>query len=143
MQESWQSGYCSSYRNLCLQLTIVFKILASFVDPRQAFGPDKIIPPQVLANACVGLPTIDLNSTASHELHLRPYACARADNLLGTCYHHCPESRLPRFRTLRLWRCRSPPLRRLMVCPFSHRHRRRRFRRTDWLRADRLRLYTQ
>ncbi|KAI4606897.1 hypothetical protein J4E80_009976 [Alternaria sp. BMP 0032] len=27
------------------------KILASFVDPRQAFGPDKIIPPNVLANA--------------------------------------------------------------------------------------------
>ncbi|KAI9806563.1 MAG: hypothetical protein M1833_003750 [Piccolia ochrophora] len=27
------------------------RILASFVDPRQAFGPDKIIPPQVLANA--------------------------------------------------------------------------------------------
>ena len=27
------------------------KILASFVDPRQAFGPDKIIPPQVLAEA--------------------------------------------------------------------------------------------
>ncbi|KKY13532.1 hypothetical protein UCDDS831_g08899 [Diplodia seriata] len=27
------------------------KILASFVDPRQAFGPDKVIPPQVLANA--------------------------------------------------------------------------------------------
>ncbi|KAI9666111.1 MAG: hypothetical protein M1821_004046 [Bathelium mastoideum] len=27
------------------------KILASFVDPRQAFGPDKIIPPQVLAQA--------------------------------------------------------------------------------------------
>lgn len=27
------------------------KILASFVDPRQAFGPDKIIPPEVLANA--------------------------------------------------------------------------------------------
>jgi len=26
-------------------------ILASFVDPRQAFGPDKIIPPQILANA--------------------------------------------------------------------------------------------
>jgi lipid-binding SYLF domain-containing protein len=33
------------------------KILASFVDPRQAFGPDKIIPPQILANAkvCFGL----------------------------------------------------------------------------------------
>jgi len=27
------------------------KILASFVDPRQAFGPDKIIPPSILANA--------------------------------------------------------------------------------------------
>ncbi|KAI0026101.1 hypothetical protein F4780DRAFT_718471 [Xylariomycetidae sp. FL0641] len=27
------------------------KILTSFIDPRQAFGPDKIIPPQVLANA--------------------------------------------------------------------------------------------
>ncbi|PQE30959.1 SH3 domain-containing protein [Rutstroemia sp. NJR-2017a WRK4] len=27
------------------------KILASFVDPRQAFGPDKIIPPHVLAQA--------------------------------------------------------------------------------------------
>lgn len=27
------------------------KILASFIDPRQAFGPDKIIPPQILANA--------------------------------------------------------------------------------------------
>ncbi|KAB8345919.1 hypothetical protein FH972_022973 [Carpinus fangiana] len=27
------------------------QILASFVDPRQAFGPDKIIPPQILANA--------------------------------------------------------------------------------------------
>ncbi|KAL9041241.1 MAG: hypothetical protein Q9214_004175 [Letrouitia sp. 1 TL-2023] len=27
------------------------KVLASFVDPRQAFGPDKVIPPQILANA--------------------------------------------------------------------------------------------
>ncbi|KAL8892485.1 MAG: hypothetical protein Q9215_000626 [Flavoplaca cf. flavocitrina] len=26
-------------------------VLASFVDPRQAFGPDKVIPPQILANA--------------------------------------------------------------------------------------------
>ena len=31
------------------------KILASFVDPRQSFGPDKIIPPQILANAKVHL----------------------------------------------------------------------------------------
>ncbi|BFZ56704.1 hypothetical protein PYCC9005_003752 [Savitreella phatthalungensis] len=27
------------------------RILASFVDPKQAFGPDKIIPPEILANA--------------------------------------------------------------------------------------------
>ncbi|KAF2136477.1 uncharacterized protein K452DRAFT_237504 [Aplosporella prunicola CBS 121167] len=27
------------------------KILTSFIDPRQSFGPDKIIPPQILANA--------------------------------------------------------------------------------------------
>ncbi|KAJ5796259.1 uncharacterized protein N7518_004799 [Penicillium psychrosexuale] len=27
------------------------KILTSFVDPRQAFGPDKVIPPEILANA--------------------------------------------------------------------------------------------
>ncbi|KAI1631216.1 hypothetical protein F4809DRAFT_633337 [Biscogniauxia mediterranea] len=27
------------------------KILASFVDPRQAFGPEKVIPPDILANA--------------------------------------------------------------------------------------------
>jgi lipid-binding SYLF domain-containing protein len=27
------------------------RILASFIDPRQALGPDKIIPPQILANA--------------------------------------------------------------------------------------------
>ena len=29
------------------------KILASFVDPRQAFGPDKVIPPEILAGAKV------------------------------------------------------------------------------------------
>ena len=27
------------------------RILASFVDPRQAFGPDRIIPPEILAKA--------------------------------------------------------------------------------------------
>ncbi|KAK7992171.1 SH3 domain-containing protein [Apiospora saccharicola] len=32
------------------------KILTSFIDPRQSFGPDKIIPPQVLANAKVNNP---------------------------------------------------------------------------------------
>ncbi|KAF2472460.1 DUF500-domain-containing protein [Lindgomyces ingoldianus] len=38
----------SSMRSECRKTG---KILASFVDPRQAFGPDKIIPPQILANA--------------------------------------------------------------------------------------------
>ena len=35
------------YKLMCSQ----GKVLASFVDPRQAFGPDKVIPPQILANA--------------------------------------------------------------------------------------------
>ncbi|KAI9847492.1 MAG: hypothetical protein M1837_002393 [Sclerophora amabilis] len=38
----------SSMRSECKKAG---KILASFVDPRQAFGPDKVIPPQILANA--------------------------------------------------------------------------------------------
>lgn len=38
----------SSMRSECKKCG---RILASFVDPRQAFGPDKIIPPQILANA--------------------------------------------------------------------------------------------
>ncbi|KAK2761732.1 hypothetical protein FQN54_001560 [Arachnomyces sp. PD_36] len=38
----------SSMRSECKKTG---KILTSFVDPRQAFGPDKIIPPQILANA--------------------------------------------------------------------------------------------
>ncbi|KAL2012249.1 hypothetical protein VTN00DRAFT_4967 [Thermoascus crustaceus] len=38
----------SSMRSECRKAG---KILASFVDPRQAFGPDKIIPPEILAGA--------------------------------------------------------------------------------------------
>jgi lipid-binding SYLF domain-containing protein len=34
------------------------KILTSFVDPRQSFGPDKVIPPEILANAKVRKPII-------------------------------------------------------------------------------------
>jgi hypothetical protein len=52
------------------------KILASFVDPHQAFGPDKIIPPSVLSQAKVSMfqfPTSDLQSrparTLTHHLH--------------------------------------------------------------------------
>ncbi|QSZ36311.1 hypothetical protein DSL72_007437 [Monilinia vaccinii-corymbosi] len=36
------------------------KILASFIDPRQAFGPDKIIPPHILAQAKVHPPSAGL-----------------------------------------------------------------------------------
>ncbi|KAF2169837.1 hypothetical protein M409DRAFT_64834 [Zasmidium cellare ATCC 36951] len=38
----------SSMRSECKKCG---RILASFIDPRQAFGPDKIIPPAILANA--------------------------------------------------------------------------------------------
>ncbi|KIW10849.1 hypothetical protein PV08_10148 [Exophiala spinifera] len=38
----------SSMRSECKKAG---KILASFVDPRQSFGPDKIIPPSILGNA--------------------------------------------------------------------------------------------
>ncbi|KAF2271545.1 DUF500-domain-containing protein [Westerdykella ornata] len=38
----------SSMRSECIKTG---KILASFIDPRQAFGPDKVIPPHILANA--------------------------------------------------------------------------------------------
>jgi lipid-binding SYLF domain-containing protein len=38
----------SSMRSECKKCG---RILASFIDPRQAFGPDKIIPPHILANA--------------------------------------------------------------------------------------------
>ncbi|KIV93090.1 hypothetical protein PV10_04334 [Exophiala mesophila] len=38
----------SSMRSECKKAG---KILASFVDPRQSFGPDKVIPPQILSNA--------------------------------------------------------------------------------------------
>lgn len=44
----------SSMRSECKKAG---KILTSFVDPRQAFGPDKIIPPSVLAN-CKGLAVV-------------------------------------------------------------------------------------
>ncbi|KAK3066473.1 hypothetical protein LTR53_017170 [Teratosphaeriaceae sp. CCFEE 6253] len=38
----------SSMRSECKKCG---RILASFIDPRQSFGPDKIIPPSILANA--------------------------------------------------------------------------------------------
>jgi hypothetical protein len=46
------------------------KILASFVDPRQAFGPDKIIPPQILANAKV---RVEPATSAPQNLRIRFY----------------------------------------------------------------------
>lgn len=39
--------------SLMVKLISQQQVLSSFIDPRQAFGPDKIIPPSVLANAKV------------------------------------------------------------------------------------------
>jgi hypothetical protein len=44
------ADHCSSSTGECKKAG---KILASFIDPRQAFGPDKIIPPEILAGAKV------------------------------------------------------------------------------------------
>ena len=52
-QKIWQGQQLTDLRKHGLLLTFYLEILASFVDPRQAFGPDKIIPPQILANAKV------------------------------------------------------------------------------------------
>ncbi|KAI9826558.1 MAG: hypothetical protein M1832_006154 [Thelocarpon impressellum] len=41
------------------------KILASFVDPRQSFGPDKIIPPDILANSKVHGTSFQMYSSSS------------------------------------------------------------------------------
>lgn len=38
------------------------KILSSFIDPRQAFGPEKVIPPSVLAGAKVRTTSIDFSA---------------------------------------------------------------------------------
>ena len=40
----------SSLGNECRKAA---RILSSFVDPKQSFGPDKIIPPSILADAKV------------------------------------------------------------------------------------------
>lgn len=53
------------------------KILASFVDPRQAFGPDKVIPPQILGNAKVRAMTMYTGS--SH--------CMLISAAGSCCYH--------------------------------------------------------
>jgi lipid-binding SYLF domain-containing protein len=55
------------------------KILSSFVDPRQAFGPDKIIPPHVLANAKVHLLLL---LPSSRQLSGRPKANRKQRDLL-------------------------------------------------------------
>jgi SH3 domain-containing YSC84-like protein 1 len=42
------------------------KLTISFVDPRQSFGPDKVIPPSVLSNA-KGLAIITVLKVLRHE----------------------------------------------------------------------------
>ena len=43
-------GSCKEFRFV---RGLVAELLASFIDPRQALGPDKVIPPEVHANAKV------------------------------------------------------------------------------------------
>ena len=50
------------------ELTLLYLQLASFVDPRQAFGPDKIIPPEILANAKVRRELAPNDTSASDNL---------------------------------------------------------------------------
>jgi hypothetical protein len=45
----------SSLRNECRKAS---RILTEFIDPKQSFGPDKIIPPSILADAKVGFPLL-------------------------------------------------------------------------------------
>ncbi len=51
VQESWQGKWVIQHRKRRSKGWP--QVLASFIDPRQAFGPDKVIPPQILANAKV------------------------------------------------------------------------------------------
>ena len=76
MQEIWQGQQLTDLRKHALLLTFCLEILASFVDPRQAFGPDKIIPPQILANAKVdpdsrNIPCAGANGTIRVSLLLQ------------------------------------------------------------------------
>jgi hypothetical protein len=62
------------------------KILASFIDPQQAFGLDKVIPLAVLANAKVRL-------NNSSQYHSRNVLTSKT----GTCNHNSVQGRLPRL----------------------------------------------
>ena len=72
------------------------RILASFVDPRQAFGPDKIIPPQVLANAKVFANCLLLlfDVQADRILEAFLHAIWRKLNTNKQCKDDADESRL-------------------------------------------------
>lgn len=91
----------------------------------QAFGPDKVIPPHVLANAKV-----------DHIPPLASVPLGTSNIVKGPRNHHSPQSRLPRLRPLRQRYRRRPSRRRHLVCTISHRPRR------CWIRwADRIRAY--
>lgn len=88
------------------------KILAAFIDPRQPLGPDKVIPPSILANAKVSSGDFWTRSPLIALPHCkRLTACAYClahkvanTNIarLGPCHPHDLQSRLPRIREVRL-----------------------------------------
>lgn len=105
------------------------KILASFVDPRQSFGPDKVIPPSILANAKVRSP-----------VHQSPLM---ADWCVGLSSHNRPESWFPRVGPIRLRPGRSSTIRWLLVSAIGDSDSRRWIWWPDWIRIDRFRLHPQ
>jgi hypothetical protein len=108
------------------------KILASFVDPRQSFGPDKVIPPQILSNAKV-------SGIVGHPL--------APDVLLtwtsGSRGYNSIQSRVPWFCSFRFRNYRCATCRWLMVGAFRNWYRRRRIWRTNWFRTYRFRLHLE
>ena len=125
------------------------KILASFVDPRQSFGPDKIIPPQILANAkvCDSHPggEADLSTPLYPSKNIPAFGSQTSLLTIKICTGprnpHCLQSRIPRYCALRLRCCCCASCGRILVRTDGHRHGGRRIWRTDRLRAYRFRVH--
>src|SRR5579862_7775288 len=74
------------------------KILASFVDPRQAFGPDKVIPPSILQDAKVARDPIVACRPLLRLANI-------PSSLLGPSNPDGYQGRLSRLSTDGIWPC--------------------------------------
>lgn len=87
----------SSLGNECRKAA---RILSSFVDPRQSFGPDKIIPPSILSNAKVSSTTAIIGEGRGGEGGgdggVGKVGELRWNESLGSGNHFRRESGLPR-----------------------------------------------